>query len=132
VRSRLWPHADVFTRLAPSRIHGVGVIAIRRIRKGTYLFNHDNTQIRWVPETVVSRLPKALRAFYEDFTVKENGRFGCPKNFNQLTPSWYLNHSDHPNVAFDSNDEFFALRDIRANEELTVDYSTYAESADPE
>ncbi len=63
--------------------------------------------------------------------MKEDGHYGCPKNFNQLTPSWYLNHSDHPNVAFDSNDEFFALRDIRANEELTVDYSTYSESSRP-
>ncbi len=61
MRSRLWPHADVFTRRAPSRIHGVGVIAITRIPKGTYLFKHDNTQIRWVPEAVVSRMPKALR-----------------------------------------------------------------------
>ena len=44
-----------------------------------------------------------------------------------LTTSWYLNHSDEPNVAADEHYLFYALRDIKAEEELTVDYHTYSD-----
>src|SRR5215472_863079 len=43
------PHTDVYTRLQPSNIHGVGVFSIRPIRKGTPLFMSDK-DIVWVDE----------------------------------------------------------------------------------
>ena len=44
--------------------------------------------------------------------------------------SWYLNDpapGTMPNVRCDDNFEFWALRDIQKNEELTVDSDTYSE-----
>jgi SET domain-containing protein len=45
-----------------------------------------------------------------------------------MTPSWYLNHSASPNVAADDALKFYAIRDIRAEEELTADYGSYSEN----
>jgi len=45
--------------------------------------------------------------------------------------SWYLNEplkSKEPNVGCDpETDDFFAMRDVRLGEELTVDCDTYSE-----
>jgi SET domain-containing protein len=45
--------------------------------------------------------------------------------------AWYLNEPNEgarPNVRFgEESSDFFALRDIKLGEELTVDYSTYSD-----
>lgn len=124
-RSRL-PHDEVYTRLAPSELHGVGVFAIRAIPRGAQLFTGDEGEMRWIRREQLGRLPAPIRKLYADFCVKKGPLLGCPTSFNNLTPAWYLNHSDTPNTAIDSDYNFFTLRRIRANEELTVDYSTYS------
>jgi SET domain-containing protein len=123
------PHHAVYVRIRPSRVHGVGVFAIRSIRKGTNIFRGDDGEIVWVRKNQVKGLPKELKRLYEDFCIiKQKGKlYGCPKSFNILTVAWYLNESKSPNVYCDANYDFFALRDIRPGEELTVDYSTYNE-----
>ncbi len=121
------PHDGVSTRLGRSRIHGVGVFAIRKIQKGTKLFPGDVDDMIWIEKDELGRLPKNTRQLYEDFAVLKDGRYGSPLSFNRLTPSWYLNHSKTPNVHCDRNYDFTALRTINRGEELTVDYSTYSE-----
>jgi SET domain-containing protein len=121
------PHFRVYARLGRSTIHGVGVFAIRRIRKGTPIFPGDDQEIIWVRKTRMRGLHKEVKRLYKDFcVVKDKGSvYGCPRNFNQLTPPWYLNSSIHPNVQCDTDFRFFALRDIKEGEELTVDYNSY-------
>jgi SET domain-containing protein len=121
------PHYRVLTRLRPSKRHGVGVFAIRNIRKGTKLFSDDLEEMMWVEKSKVKRLPNEVRKLYEDFAVLKDGRFGCPRNFNRLTMSWYMNDSRHPNVRCLEGYDFEALRYIKAGEELTVNYSTYSD-----
>jgi SET domain-containing protein len=121
------PHEHVYTRLRPSRRHGVGVFAIQRIPKGTRIFEGDDEDLRWIPRRSLRRLPSELQRLYDDFAVLKDGKYGCPRNFSLMTVAWYLNESKKPNVRCDSNYDFFAARDIRAGEELTVDYSTYSE-----
>lgn len=121
------PHARVYARIACSKIHGVGVEAIRRISKGTHIFVGDTSRLIWIDSKSIQKLPKQLRKLYEDFGIKKHGKYGCPRSFNLLTPAWYLNHSKQPNVACNSNYDFYALRDINKGEELTVDYETYSE-----
>jgi hypothetical protein len=134
--SRIQPHEKLYTRLRPSKIHGVGVFSIRPIKKGTLLFSHDSDEMMWVKE---DELPKRgyLRTFYKDFAVWKNGRCGCPPHFHRLTMSWYLNDppkGKEPNVICDANYDFRARRDIKPDEELTVDsklYSDHAENRHP-
>ena len=121
------PHQGVYTRLRPSKTHGVGLLAIKNIKRGTKLFNDEDGMV-WIDKDKLGRLPKEIMQLYKDFAVLKNGRYGCPPNFNQLTPAWYINESrKHPNVHCDQNYDFVALKDIEPDEELTVDYSTYSE-----
>jgi SET domain len=121
------PHHQVYGRISRSRINGVGVKAICPIKKGIYIFFGDDDELIWITRDKISHLSKELKKLYIDFAILKNGRFGCPKNFNLLTPAWYLNHSKHPNVGCDSKYNFFALRNIKKGEELTVDYDTYSQ-----
>jgi hypothetical protein len=73
------------------------------------------------------QLPRPIWKLYEDFAVFRGPECGCPTNFNSLTVSWYLNHSNEPNVGCDKQFDFFALRDIEPGEELTADYSSYSD-----
>lgn len=121
------PHYRVFTRIARSRIHGVGIIAICHIKRGTYIFYGDDAPIVWIERKRLKSLPRELKKLYEDFCIIKQDRYGCPKNFNQLTLAWYLNHSKKPNVAVDRQYRFYALRHIKKGEELTVDYTTFSD-----
>ena len=120
------PHVGVFTRIAPSNIHGVGVIALRLIPKGTYVFPGDDDELLWINKSVLIGLPKEIKKLYKDFCVKKGKLNGCPKNFNKMTPAWYLKHSSEPNVGCDDEYNFYSLRNIKKGEELTVDYKTYS------
>jgi uncharacterized protein len=120
------PHAGVYTRLGPSKIHGVGVFAIQHIAQGTPLFSSDE-KIVWIDATYVSHLPKQIRRLYDDFAIIKDGKYGCPTNFNLLTMAWYLNDSDDPNVTVDDDYNMSALRDIEEGEELTINSSKFSE-----
>lgn len=127
IRKNTLPHVGVSTRLAPSKIQGIGVFAIKRIRKGAVIFPEDYPPLVWVNKRRISKLPKRVKKLYEDFGVLKNGRFGCPSSFDLLTVAWYINHSKNPNVSCNPADNYnlIALRDIKVGEELTVDYTTY-------
>ena len=105
----------------------MGVFAIKGIKKGTRLFLGDLDEMLWVDEKRIPRGPKEIRALYDDFPViDKERRCGCPKNFNRLTMSWYINEARNghaPNVRGDPETyEFSALRDIHKGEELTARY----------
>jgi hypothetical protein len=128
------PHCNVFTRLRRFDIHGVGVFAIIDIPIGTYIFKGDKSEVIWFTEREIglSSLPEAVQKLYNDFCVilpdGNSKKYGCPDSFNNMPLSWYLNESDNPNLACNKDYDFYAIRDIKAGEELTVDYSTYSHS----
>jgi hypothetical protein len=122
------PHTGVFTRLQPSTLHGVGVFAILDIPKGAPIFKGDeNSPTVEVPESVVTTLPEEIQRLYKDFCPLNNGIYTCPPNFNQMSISWFLNESQKPNAKCGDDLIFYANQDIKAGEELTVDYSSYSE-----
>ncbi len=124
------PDDGAYTRLGASKIHGVGVFAIRSIRRGTRLFRGDDDGMIWVDAEATNRLSHEVKRQYDDFSILKNGRYGSPPSFNRLTPAWYINNSRaNPNVRCDKDYEFFALRDIKRGEELTVDYLRYSDPA---
>jgi hypothetical protein len=127
-RSESLPHDEVCVRIQRSEAHGVGVFAIRKIKKDKKVFGSDDLGMVWVEKQRLRGLPREIEKLYTDFSPLRDGRYGCPPSFNQLTPGWYLNHSaDTPNIGCDDNYDFFALRDIEIGEELTADYSKYSE-----
>jgi SET domain-containing protein len=122
------PHEDVYTRIKPSKIHGVGVFAIRDIPKDTYIFSGDNSKMVWVDKSAIENVDSEIKSLYDDYCIIKGDRYFCPDNFNNLNVGWYLNESkDDPNVGCDENYDFYALRDIRAGEELTLNYSIFSD-----
>lgn len=125
------PHDDVYARIGPSRIHGVGVLAIRDIPAGTLVFRGESERVAWVSRAAVRRLSPAVRALYEDFGMVAGDQIGVPPTLNMLSVGWYVNHADEPNLEAGEDGRFRALRRIRRGEELTADYRTFVDEPLP-
>lgn len=125
------PHDGVFARIGPSALHGVGVIAVRAMKKGDLVFRGEDERFVWVRRSAVRRLPKAMRSLYEDFGIVDGLWLGVPTNLNRLSVGWYVNHSDEPNLVAGDDGRFRTLRRIAAGEELTADYRTFCDEPLP-
>ncbi len=125
------PHERLYTRLQASPGKGVGVFAIRDIPQGVNPFLGDSNGTARVPAAVVDAIEDAeLRRMYVDFCPLIDGHYFAPIDFNRMTVSWHMNHSDRPNMMADPNVNFVAARHIAAGEELFIDYRTFSEHAD--
>lgn len=125
------PHDGVYARIGRSRTHGVGVVAVRPIPPGKLVFGGESERVVWVSRAAVRRLPKVVRALYEDFGMVWGDRIGVPPSLNRLSVGWYVNHSDRPNLEAGDDGRFRTLRAIRAGEELTADYRTFVDEPLP-
>jgi len=126
--SKKYPHDNVYARIKPSPIHGVGVFAIRDIPKGTDVFRGEIRRFVEVPIREVESADPELQKLYEDFCGRNGENYSCPDSFNNLTPSWHLNHSKtEVNSLCDEKGRILTLRDIKKGEELLLDYSKYEE-----
>lgn len=104
-------------RLAPSSIHGVGVFAMRDIKKGDKLYTDIIPHQFDLPYSKFNKLDKDIRNILLGHfpLIIEGSHFMYP-----VTKfSAYLNHSDKPN--YDAVNDI-ALDDIKAGEEVTEDY----------
>ncbi len=125
------PHHGVYARIGPSPLHGVGVIAVVDIPAAALVFAGEDERAVWVRRSYVRRLPRAVRALYEDFGMVDGAWLGVPKNLNRLSVGWYVNHSESPNLVAGDDGRFRTLRRIRAGEELTADYRTFVDEPLP-
>lgn len=104
--------------LAPSKIDGIGVFAIRDIKEGEKLYlgatphpftvsykKLQNNLPAYIHDTIVQRWP----------LVKKGSSFPYP----DAVYVAYMNHSDKPN--YDAVNDV-ALKDIAKGEEITEDY----------
>lgn len=124
---------DVYCRLAPVA-HGIGVVAVRRIPKGTDPFKNCDPfgDVIKLPEKELEALPcdEAVKNLVRDFCARQNGVYFVPDyGIDAIDKSFYLNHSDDANMeTFDEGETFVAARDILPGEELTADYHAYNET----
>lgn len=102
--------------LKPSPIHGIGVFVTHDIPKGTKVFN-EQIKYRWYK---LDTLPVELRKYCQYLT---EGECRGPERFDRMEVDWYLNHSDNPNVIEVKEDYWVAERNIKAGEELLIDYN---------
>jgi hypothetical protein len=109
---------------------GIGVFAIRDIAQGMRLFVGDIGKVVVVPVHEVEAIAdEEVKAMYRDFCPVVDGHYFAPADFNQMTMSWYLNHSAEPNVAVLDDLNLVASRFIPKGEELRSDYTKYSELA---
>jgi SET domain-containing protein len=125
----------VYCRIQPSKVHGVGVFAIRDIPKGTEVFksmaNHSSDPEISVPAELIfqnSKIEPGVKQIIKDFMTFHDGQVDMLFNgLNEINISFYLNHSNTPNINTEDGLIFTAKRDIKAGEELFSDYHQYTE-----
>jgi SET domain-containing protein len=96
-----------------SPIHGIGVFATHGILKGTKL------ELFWERGRSLQKVPRT----FLKYCIKDGKQYACANNFGRMSVGWYLNHSKTPN-AFHKKYIYFAERNIRAGEEILIDYDT--------
>lgn len=114
------------TEVRQSETEGRGLFATELIRKG---------------ETVSVRGGRIIRRIVERDLEKPDGYWGYPISDEfVLAPlsaeevedvMMFLNHSCAPNVGILGQILFVAMRDISANEELTIDYAMFGANSEP-
>ena len=115
-----------------SKVHGIGVIAIRDIPISINPFP------LLLPEKVVNiteeelqALPKEIISKVKDIFISVNGIYQIYSlGLNQMGIRFYMNHSKNPNIAVNKKAfisgyyPFITLRKIEKGEELFWDYTT--------
>lgn len=122
----------MWCRLAVTK-HGVGVVAIRDIPKGTDPFKNcdphgDVLEIKQ-EELEASEAPEESKQLVRDFCALQDGVYFVPDyGIDAIDKSYFLNHSGTPNMETrDDGEVFVTARAIKKGEELVADYGQYHE-----
>jgi SET domain-containing protein len=126
---------DVYCRVMPSPLSGVGVFAIRDIPKDTDPFKNTTGRcpkydiVELVDEDVKTLHPE-VRKMLKDF-CKNDKVYDVPYlGLNSLDITFYMNHSNQPNMQLVEEEgceyiTFRTKRTIKQGEELLLDYRQY-------
>lgn len=121
---------ETFVALQPSAIHGIGVFAITDIPKGCRNLFSKNTG-GWITLSFeeAEQLPAHSREFIETYYLYDEENYFIPDHgCKVMDMASYLNHSSTPNIQSVNEGEYFeTLRNIKAGEELLVDYGEIVE-----
>jgi SET domain-containing protein len=125
------PHRTPPFEVRHSRIHGYGVFALRRIRKGTTVIEYlgDRVTHDLANERYADKDPKDGHTFL--FTVDAKTVIDAGVNGNEAR---FVNHGCHPNCqTVNTGRRIFieALRTIQPGEELAYDYQIQRDDDDP-
>ena len=115
---------EVFCRLGCSKTHGVGVFAIRVIKKdiNPLMCSLDDKEIKFT-KSELKHLPLAVRKQIQRFCFYDLKKTMIPRiGMNAMSMAIYLNHSKKPNLRLTKVGQFQALRAIKKDEELLIDY----------
>jgi len=115
---------QVKCKLAPSKVHGVGVFAIRDIKKGERLY----CNLFGTPRDLVSCDLKDLRPEVRELVIQRWAT--ALDGFAFLNPNLdahllsFMNHDEAPNY---DNYNDCSLSDIKRGEEIFEDYGVYTQ-----
>ena len=109
--------------LAPSKIHGVGIFAIDDINKGDLIFEYSNKNTNKLSKKTLNQIDISKnqqdvlsRMYYAD---EEAIYIKHDQDIHWVN---FMNHSKNPNMIYSLN-KYFAKRNVKANEELTLDFT---------
>ncbi len=125
-KSRVLEHLqkEVYCRLGISKVHGIGVFAIRSIPKGAKpLVSLIKIKEFEFSKKEIKKLPASVRKEVEMFCYYDSKKHLIPSiGLNSMNMAFYMNHSKDPNVKYLKNGDIVALKRIKADEELFFDY----------
>ena len=116
---------QTYVMLKSSPVHGISVFAIQPIPKGSRsMFSKNMGEWIKLPIKEVETLPEHTRTLIETYCLFDDENYFVPEyGFKILDPVIYLNHSSSPNIiSINDGEDFEALRDINAGQELLVNY----------
>lgn len=115
----------VWATLGISKVHGIGVIAIRDIPEGTRFTDYDiygSEQMANMPGIFTLEedefnqiLPEIRKLILDKTVIMDKILFASPNSVQDLR-SW-MNHADDPNVV-----NFSTVKEIKKGEELLEDF----------
>jgi SET domain-containing protein len=128
---------EVYCRLKPSPIHGIGVFAIKDIPIGTNPFRFCGgvcgvyNCIKLSHDAIVNLSDGSVRKIIYDFISPDEDKcYYVPAlGPNSFDITFYLNHDSNPNIDIVSDGcEFMGFRTnrlVKNDEELTINYDHY-------
>jgi SET domain-containing protein len=124
---------DVYCKLAPSPIHGVGVFAIKDIPPNTIVFRAETEWVE-VSTKFLNRINRKVADLYESLLYKDEEKeviYIPSTGFSNIDISFYLNHSTNPNCRYDLEYDFIVSKNtISVDEELTFDYRVFGSNVE--
>ena len=118
---------EIWFRVKPSKIHGVGLFAIRDIPKGTNIFvEYDGDSSRNVKVDLLFEIHQNIKTLIHDYfiTQKINNNLCYYVTISDVWKwgqMYYMNHSNNPNVDGWTG---ITIKDIKESEELFEDYDS--------
>jgi len=122
-------HIDIALRDSP--VAGKAVYAVRDIPKGTIVWASKDGDIRKYPTyswAQIQSFPKDERDLFMNFGYQvDEDAFQGPHTLEEVAVdhSSYWNHSCDPNTWIFEEHYYQTCRDVKAGEELSVDYATF-------
>jgi SET domain-containing protein len=122
---------NTYCSFGRSKVHGIGVVAIRDIPKGVNplpvlipqtLIHLTEEDLKTLPKEVVDRMKQVFIRGNKVYSV-------CASGLNGLGVIGYINHSKKPNIALNMKAfiggyiPWITLKDIKKGEELFWDYT---------
>lgn len=126
---------DIYCRIGVSKIAGVGVICVKDIPKGVNPFkslSNEKSKIIQLKDSDLTNVDKNVVKMLKDFFGHDDTYDVLYAGPNHLDASFYLNHSDNPNldiVAMKGSEylEFITNRVIKKGDELVINYGKYGD-----
>lgn len=124
-------HNETWVMIKPSPLHGIGVFAVRDIPKGTRGFFSKGIG-GWIElsHTEVENLPEHSKHLIHTYCLFDEEKYFVPDyGFKIMDLSLYLNHSENSNVvSINDGEDFETIREIKAGEELLINYGEIVDS----
>jgi len=117
---------DIYCKLAPSPIHGVGVFAIKEIPPNTIIFRRSGECIK-IDSKFLRRIDSNVSDLYKKLLRQQDDSILVPINgFSSIDMSFYVNHSNTPNARYDIENSLIVSKErIAIDEEITFDYRVF-------
>jgi hypothetical protein len=115
---------EVYCRLAPSKIHGVGVFAIKQIPLGINPFkgSYMAQEAIVVNKCKIKDEGKEILKMLHDYHPTSDDKLQIISNFpNSLIWSNFINYGSNPNIELMTDGEWKTLRIVEKGEELIED-----------
>lgn len=104
----------------------VGLFALRALPKETLIAKaEDIDESVLIPWDKFRRLDCLTRQRLKMFCMQTKVGVHAPRNINQLSIPWHINHSCSPNVHMDKFYNYRTSRAVRRGEELFIDFGTF-------